>query len=247
MEKVKFIRLILSLVLFIGCSNLILAQDIIYMCNGEEIEAVIHKISSTEIEYKKYSNQNGPIYTMEKTAILMIKYKNGEKDIFTETPPTQKQITETKDTTSVEIFVETTLPSKLTFQKGSVYDTNGKSLSDAELRSIYADIPEALEMFNSKSKFNAPTTIFATFSVLGGIMTTVCLIWWDWDATLTYGLLTTGFIIPCKIFGNAAKKRVANSVDIYNNINSISYKKDNDISLQLGLTNTGGVGFRINF
>lgn len=42
----------------------------------------ISKISSSEITYKKWSNMDGPEYTIDLSEIFMIKYKNGEKDIF---------------------------------------------------------------------------------------------------------------------------------------------------------------------
>ena len=57
------------------------AQDIIVMRNGDEVEAKVTKVGTTEVEYHKWSNQDGPIYTAAKSDVFMIKYKNGEKDI----------------------------------------------------------------------------------------------------------------------------------------------------------------------
>lgn len=65
------------------------AQDIIICRNGDEIESKILKISKSEIEYKKWSNQDGPTYTLEKSEVFMIKYPNGDKDLFKETPAAQ--------------------------------------------------------------------------------------------------------------------------------------------------------------
>lgn len=65
------------------------AQDIIICRNGDEISSKVLKISKTEIEYKKWTNQDGPTYTLEKAEVFMIKYQNGEKDVFKEEPAAQ--------------------------------------------------------------------------------------------------------------------------------------------------------------
>lgn len=58
------------------------AQDIIVKNNGEEIQAKVLNINETQINYIKWSNQNGPTYTIAKSDVFMIKYENGEKDVF---------------------------------------------------------------------------------------------------------------------------------------------------------------------
>lgn len=59
-----------------------IAQDIITLNNGDEINAKIIKISDTEIEYKQWTNQEGPIYAKSISDIFMIKFENGEKKVF---------------------------------------------------------------------------------------------------------------------------------------------------------------------
>lgn len=58
------------------------AQDIILLKTGEEVEAKVTDVSDTEIKYKKFSNQSGPAYVMLVSEIFMIKYENGDKDVF---------------------------------------------------------------------------------------------------------------------------------------------------------------------
>lgn len=91
----NFISIICALIISIGYAR---AQDIIICRNGDEIESKILKISKTEIEYKKWSNQDGPTYTLEKSEVFMIKYPNGDKDLFKETPA--KQDDANKETTA---------------------------------------------------------------------------------------------------------------------------------------------------
>ncbi len=62
------------------------SQDILIKKTGDELEVKVLKISSEEIEYKKWSNPDGPSYIVSKGEVFMIKYKNGNKDIFNDTP-----------------------------------------------------------------------------------------------------------------------------------------------------------------
>ena len=58
------------------------AQDIILKKNADEIQAKVLKVTETEIEYKKWENLDGPIYTIPANEIFIIKYQNGSKDII---------------------------------------------------------------------------------------------------------------------------------------------------------------------
>ena len=75
---------ILIILLSLMCIN-VCAQDIITTKQGEEIEAKVVKIATTEIEYKKWSNVEGPSYILQKNQVFMIKFQNGEKEVFEET------------------------------------------------------------------------------------------------------------------------------------------------------------------
>lgn len=56
--------------------------DIIFKKDGTEIYAKIISVSKDEINYKKINNLEGPSYILSVNDVFMIKYKNGEKDIF---------------------------------------------------------------------------------------------------------------------------------------------------------------------
>jgi len=59
------------------------AQDIIYKKDGSREETKIMLIGEKEIQYKKYSNPDGPVYTISKSQITMITYENGEYEMLT--------------------------------------------------------------------------------------------------------------------------------------------------------------------
>lgn len=71
--------------LYMLCITIGMSQDIIVLQSGEEIEAKVIKVGSEEVEYRKWTNQDGPVYTLTPRDIFMIKYQNGEKDVFTHT------------------------------------------------------------------------------------------------------------------------------------------------------------------
>lgn len=58
------------------------AQDVIVKRDGSTILAKILKVGTSEVDYKKWSNQDGPSYAIAKSDILSINYENGEKDDF---------------------------------------------------------------------------------------------------------------------------------------------------------------------
>lgn len=78
MKKILF----LVLVLF---TQLLVAQDVIVMRNGDELQAKIEEVGTSIIKYKKYENLDGPTYSVEKNKVFMIRYENGSKDVFNET------------------------------------------------------------------------------------------------------------------------------------------------------------------
>lgn len=75
---------IISLITLISYANLY-SQDILTTKSGEDISVKVTEIGISEVKYKKFSNIEGPTYTMLKSEILIIRYQNGSKDIFNDT------------------------------------------------------------------------------------------------------------------------------------------------------------------
>jgi hypothetical protein len=71
-----------TLILFTIACFFANAQDIIFLKNGDEIKSKVKEVTDSEVKYLKYENLEGPIYSILKTQVLMIKYENGNKDIF---------------------------------------------------------------------------------------------------------------------------------------------------------------------
>jgi len=65
------------------CSlNIIKAQDTLSMRSGENILVKVIEVGTSEVKYKKLANLSGPIFSILKSDLLMIKYENGIKDDF---------------------------------------------------------------------------------------------------------------------------------------------------------------------
>ena len=79
--KTKMKKLILLLTLS-TITSIAFAQDNILLKNGDEIVAKIFEVGESNIKYKKFNNQDGPIYTKSKDEIFYIKYSNGDKEMF---------------------------------------------------------------------------------------------------------------------------------------------------------------------
>lgn len=67
------------------------AQDIIVLDNdaGDELEVKVVEVSDYEVRYKKWSYQDGPIFTITTDKIFVIKYQNGDKQRFDAAPTTK--------------------------------------------------------------------------------------------------------------------------------------------------------------
>lgn len=84
--------LALLVVLFIG-GNLI-AQDQLFKKDNTKIDVKILEINPTEIKYKLFNYEDGPIITVLKSEVALIIYKNGTHEVVTtsaETPVVKEQ------------------------------------------------------------------------------------------------------------------------------------------------------------
>lgn len=60
------------------------SQDVITTKVGEDFQTKVLEVTPTEVKYKKFDNQDGPIFSLLKSDVLMIRYQNGTRDIFNE-------------------------------------------------------------------------------------------------------------------------------------------------------------------
>jgi hypothetical protein len=75
-------KYILLFILFICSSNIIKAQDTLSMRSGENMLVKVIEVGTTEVKYKKLDNLNGPVFSILKSDLLMIKYENGTSEDY---------------------------------------------------------------------------------------------------------------------------------------------------------------------
>lgn len=82
LEKLSFKKIKRQYTKDLRKKNLLDECDIITFKNGEEVKAIVTEVGTSEVKYKKCDNKNGPIYSVKKSEVFMIKYANGSKDFF---------------------------------------------------------------------------------------------------------------------------------------------------------------------
>lgn len=74
----------LSLLFVLFCASLMtMAQDVIVKKDGSTIQSKVMEINGTEIKYKKWTNQDGPMYSISRNEVNSINYQNGEVELIT--------------------------------------------------------------------------------------------------------------------------------------------------------------------
>ena len=79
-------KFLLGVMVLMGTALVSSAQDVITTRSGEDIQAKVLEVSPILIRYKRFSNLDGPTYSIDTSQIVMIRYENGEKDIFESAP-----------------------------------------------------------------------------------------------------------------------------------------------------------------
>ncbi len=85
----------LQLIILIFLATVCKAQDLIILKDGNEINAKVIEVNLADIKYKKFDNPEGPSYSVQKSGVFMIKYKNGTKDIINSLKETDNTVKET--------------------------------------------------------------------------------------------------------------------------------------------------------
>jgi hypothetical protein len=126
-------KLITTVVMFILFVIVSYSQDTITLVTGELVKTKIVEIGQTEIKYKKFDNLNGPIYSIEKSNVTLIRYENGTTDHF--------------------IDSRTTLPKDKQLDISAGYFLGNKKLSNNEFKQVLSTNPKAFQEFKA-SKLN---------------------------------------------------------------------------------------------
>ena len=128
------------------CSIPAMAQDVIIKQNGDEIQCKLLEVGTESVKYKRWTNQNGPTFVEEREEIFMIKYQNGEKDVFGVKPTPQSNIVTDKS----QIITIPNLKYDKEYESG--LSLGGMALSVEQAQSIMGDDWNEFTMYKEKRK-----------------------------------------------------------------------------------------------
>lgn len=127
--ELDFKKIVLMIICLAGNATMF-AQDIIIRKNGDEIEAIVREIGIEEVRYKKFENQNGPIYRLKKSEISMIRYEDGSRDVFN------------KASTPVEDRTQAKVNQRNDYQRNNIYSDYQTSASRYRITEEYDEEEE---------------------------------------------------------------------------------------------------------
>lgn len=224
----------ISLFIF-GMFNVASAQDIITLKNGEEIKAKVSEVEINVIKYKKFDNQTGPVYTLEKADVFMIKYENGSKDVF-DFQPVKPADSSWQNETGTQTVSN---GDKLTCVKRNVMKDKRK-LMPYEVKATMNNNYAALKKYKSGRTFN---TLGIIFLAIGGIDACLAISYSAQGYDATGNFMVAGLEIGAGVlFGSISKNKIQSSVYLYN----LGLKNPNLSRVNLGVTQNG-LGICLNF
>ncbi|MBO0358386.1 hypothetical protein J0X19_10555 [Hymenobacter sp. BT186] len=63
------------------------AQDVLTKTNGEELNVKVLEITPFDVRYKRTDNPDGPLITIRRADVFMVRYANGTKEMLGPVPP----------------------------------------------------------------------------------------------------------------------------------------------------------------
>ena len=78
MSKSKIVLIIPAICL----SYIAFTQDTLFLTGQRKVIAKVIEIETAKVKYRKFDNLDGPIYSLDKSEVLKINYRNGTTDSF---------------------------------------------------------------------------------------------------------------------------------------------------------------------
>lgn len=131
------------------------AQDLITKTDNSTIQCKVTKVSSTEVEYKKWSNLDGPTYIISISDVSNINYQNGDVDEFIQ---------------QSQLIVSDTI-SGIMSRSGNDLLLDGILLSDSEVLNLLGE--QGYDTYvNAKKQLSVGeiSTFFFAISIVGDIV-----------------------------------------------------------------------------
>jgi hypothetical protein len=143
--------------IFLLClAEMAIAQDVIVKKDQSTVMSKVLEITSTEIKYKKWNNQEGPTYSISRSEVLSINFENGEVEKFSEVKNDQTNTYQQSSQSPIHGSMNT---------RGTwgYLAINGCKLTDEQVRNLVDK-----ESYQLYRKAKRQSTIGAVLFVIGG-------------------------------------------------------------------------------
>lgn len=204
----------LSLLSIVGMAT---AQDVIVKKDQSTVMSKVLEITSTEIKYKKWNNQDGPTYSIDRSEVACINYENGEVEKFSDSTISQPNTYQQQTQQAFKGFME---------QSGSHLKLNGHILSDTEVQSLVGEQDYQLYLTGKRQRNTGNVLCCVGGVVIGsgfGVMLrspTSSSNLDDTETSLKVGLITiligVVFIPPGAIFSSIGGNKLQQIAEKYN-------------------------------
>ena len=226
----------------------VIAQDIITLKNGDDIQALVQEIGEVDIKYKKFDNPNGPNYMLKKSEIFMIRYQNGTKDVFKAENQEKEDSKPEVSTTPERISKEEIFISEKNLVYGGWWDRNfyldEKKLSKKETENLFYGT-NSLLLYKKGRQFQG---LGVATGIMGSVVLgmSVIIIGNEGLNTSNGSMFFAGSVCYANalVYIGRGQKYKHQAAELYN---KNSYRKKNDLSLNVGITQSGGIGLTFNF
>lgn len=213
------------------------AQDVIVKKDGSTIISKVEEIGSTEIKYKKWSNQDGPMYTISVSDVARINFENGTVESFAE--ETLSSVVSDKPSSDSPTFIDGEL---YFFDNNKGVRLDGQKVSEEELRRILGK--EWYEKFISARRAAQASGTIGGFGLLGGLAGGLTLgigLGLHEPVPITIGAILLGVAVPCFIVGLVlpGPEKQREIIDEYNFYNK-NNKSTSAAKLQIAPSIIGG-------
>ena len=196
-----------------------MAQDVIVKKDNSTVLCKVLEVSSSEIKYKKWSNQDGPTYSTNISDVIRINYENGEVDNFNEQTVTQ----EYNKKNTVPIITNRGYLTRM----GNTLAMNGSRLEPDDVRMLLDD--EQYDTYLSGRRLVNVGTVFAVFCGVGlGLALDGYLFYLSWGSSEWLMTALAGSVVGLVtlpiglVFDGVGGGKIKSVAEAYNRQNAFS-------------------------
>jgi hypothetical protein len=203
-------------------NNMLSAQNNVFPKGNEGIK----------IKWKE-TNTLTPTNTLMQPDISTIKYETGNRHIYNATDTVNRQLGYSHN-------FQSGIPAMDNYLDIKILDGAGNKMKKGAIRAILADNPEALRKYNSGTRLYTAAAIIGIANI--GITAVKLSTSKNKYLWLGVGIAGSTGVVICRLVGTAKLK---SAINIHNEANPNRHASD--LSLNFGVTHSGGLGLMLNF